>query len=468
MGVAAAPSFASVAEAREFGRGLRKVLGRRRQAEFAPLDRDPVAIIESQNATRLPDLVPVRIGRMLQSPFAYYRGTAAVMAHDLATGPRTGHHVTICGDAHVSNFGLFASPERRVLFDLNDFDEASVGPWEWDVKRLATSVVLAARSAGRRRERAAEATQRTVASYRATMASLSRRSALDRYFYLVETDRLEQLASATGRKILRRTVGRAAKQTSDRLLERITTTGVDGSPVIVEQPPITTHVADVTLTELSELWTAYRSTLRADVAVLSSQFRLADYVLRVVGVGSVGTRSYVSLFQGPAGEPLFLQVKEAERSVIQTYGRIPPAVPAGVSLVGAGREGHRVVTGQRILQAESDPFLGWTAGFAADPLRQRPVDYYWRQFRDMKGSVDLDGLSASQLGIYGELCGTLLARAHSQSPHPAVIDSYLGTSDRFERAITTWATKYADQVERDFRQLELATATGRLPVEHGL
>lgn len=243
---------------------------------------------------------------------------------------------------------------------------------------------------------------------------------------------------------------------------------MDGLPVIDEQPPITTHVADVTLTELSELWTAYRSTLRADVAALSSQFRLTDYVLRVVGVGSVGTRSYVSLFQGPAGEPLFLQVKEAERSVIQTYGRIPPAIPAGVSLVGAGREGHRVVTGQRILQAQSDPFLGWTAGFAADPLRQRPVDYYWRQFRDMKGSVDLDGLSASQLGIYGELCGTLLARAHSQSPHPAVIDSYLGTSDRFERAITTWATKYADQVERDFRQFELATATGRLPVEHGL
>jgi uncharacterized protein (DUF2252 family) len=443
------------------------MLGRRGQAEFAPLDRDPVAIIESQNATRLPDLVPVRIGRMLQSPLAYYRGTAAVMAHDLATGPRTGHHVTICGDAHVSNFGLFASPERRVLFDLNDFDEASVGPWEWDVKRLATSVVLADRSAGRRRERAADATQRTVASYRATMASLSRRSALDRYYYVVETDRLEQLASASARKILRRTVGRAAKRTSDRLLERITTTGVKGSPVIVEQPPITTHVADLTLAELSELWTAYRSTLRADVAVLSSQFRLTDYVLRVVGVGSVGTRSYVALFQGPAGEPLFLQVKEAGPSVIQTYGRIPPAVPAGVSLVGAGREGYRVVTGQRILQAQSDPFLGWTGG-AKDPPHGRPVDYYWRQFRDMKGSVDLDGLSASQMGTYGELCGTLLARAHSQSSHPAVIDSYLGRSDRFERAITTWATKYADQVERDFRQLEHATTTGRLPVEHGV
>jgi uncharacterized protein (DUF2252 family) len=458
-----------VAEARELGRGLRSTLRRRDQAELRPLDRDPVAIVESQHATRLAHLVPIRIGRMLESPFAYYRGTAAVMAADLADAPRTDHHVVICGDAHIANFGLFASPERRVLFDLNDFDEASVGPWEWDVKRMATSVVLAARAVGASEAEAAETTLQAVSSYRRVIAGMTERSVLERYFFQVETTALESLATAEGQKLLRRTVKGATRRTSERALERITTTAAGGSTIIVDQPPLMTHIDHFSIPELVDMDLQYLRSLRADVALLVAQLRPTDYALRVVGVGSVGTRCYIVLLLGPAGEPLFLQVKEAEASVVQTFGGIPAAVPPGIHDADLGRQGYRVVTGQRILQAQSDPFLGWATGTSPEPGgERRPVDFYWRQFRDMKGSVDLARLHPSQLGQYGGLCGGLLARAHSQSPQPAILDAYLGQSDVFDQAITTWSTRYADQVERDFGLLEQAVASGRLPVERGV
>jgi uncharacterized protein (DUF2252 family) len=463
------PPGLPVAEARGLGRGLRATLRRSDQAELRPPDRDPVAIVESEHATRLAHLVPIRIGRMLQSPFAYYRGTAAVMAADLAGAPRTGHHVVICGDAHIANFGLFASPERRVLFDLNDFDEASVGPWEWDVKRMATSVVLAARAAGLTDAEVADATLQAVSSYREGIARMTERSVLERYFFQVETSALEALASAGAQKVLRRTVKGAERRTSDRALERITTTDASGSRTIVDQPPLMTHIEHFTMPELVDLGTQYLKTLRADVAVLLAQLQPTDYALRVVGVGSVGTRCYIVLLLGPAGEPLFLQVKEAERSVVQTYGRIPPAAPRGVHDVELGRQGYRVVTGQRILQAQSDPFLGWVTGTSPEHGRAaRAIDFYWRQFRDMKGSVDLETLRPPQFGQYAGLCGSLLARAHSQSPQPAILDAYLGRSDVFDQAITTWSTRYADQVERDFALLEKAVASGRLPAEQGV
>lgn len=454
---------ASVAEARALGRALRERVGRRSHGASVARDRDAVAILESQHPSRLADLVPVRIGRMLQSPFSFYRGSAAVMAHDMAAETRTGHHLTMCGDAHVSNFGLFASPERRVLFDLNDFDEAAVGPWEWDVKRMAASVVLAARSEGATAEQTTDATLRAVARYRTSMAQFAEMSAIERYYLRIETDRLKALASDEDRATVQRSVRKATRRTSERLLTRMTAVTEDGIRHIVEQPPIAVRVKHGTLATFTKQWNSYRSTVRPDIGLLLSQFRLVDYILRVVGVGSVGTRCYVLLFEGPHGEPLFLQVKEAQMSVIYAYGGIAPTSPPGVASVDTGVAAYRVVTGQRILQAQSDPFLGWHTGVAGERRTRRPVDYYWRQFRDMKGSFDLEALTPAQLATYAELCAAVLARAHSQSPHPAVIAAYLGRSDAFDQAITTWAIEYADQAERDFASLERAVASGRLP-----
>lgn len=466
----ALPIFAetSAADARALGRSRRKVAPRSAMARFGPVDRDPVSILEEQHATRLQGLVPVRIGRMLQSPFAYYRGTAAVMAHDLAGEAVSGHEVMICGDAHISNFGLFASPERRVLFDLNDFDEAAFGPWEWDVKRTAASVFIGAKDNGSSDQVAADATRDSVRSYRTTMHDLCRQSALERYFFQVETDWLERTLSSDTQKVMRRTARKASNRTSARVLEKVVIADDDGTPRIQDQPPIMVHVDHADPEEMQRLWFQYLSTLRADTAVLLSQFVLTDWALRVVGVGSVGTRCYVLFFQGPCGEPLFLQAKEAPPSVVQTYGGLPSRLPACVPPATHGVEGHRVVSGQRILQAQSDPFLGWVDGFAGENAERRPVDYYWRQFRDMKGSVELGALSESQFSTYGELCGTLLARAHSQSPGCAAIDGYLGDSDRFDDAIATWSKSYSDQIERDFEAVERAVTQGRLPISRDI
>lgn len=241
-----------------------------------------------------------------------------------------------------------------------------------------------------------------------------------------------------------------------------------GAPRIQDQPPIMVHVDHADADDMKTFWYQYLSTLRADTAVLLSQFVLKDWALRVVGVGSVGTRCYVLFFTGPSGEPLFLQAKEAPPSVIQTYGGLPARLPACVPAATHGIEGHRVVSGQRILQAQSDPFLGWITGFAGESAERRPVDYYWRQFRDMKGSVELEALSASQFETYGELCGTLLARAHSQSPGCDAIDGYLGSSERFDDAIASWSKDYCDQIERDFATVERAAAHGRLPISRGI
>lgn len=455
----------SLGEARAYGRALRDRVSRSDHASLAAVDRDPVAILEQQHLTRLQGLVPVRVGRMLESPFAYYRGSAAIMANDLAGQPVTGHHAVICGDAHISNFGLFASPERRVLFDLNDFDEAGVGPWEWDVKRMAASVLIGARDNSFTEAQAADATESAVRQYRERIVELAQLSALERYFFQVETDWLEQQIDKPVQKMLRKTVRKATTRTSDRVLEKITTTGDGGTRRIKDQPPIMMHVDHATEAETGLLYEQYRATLRADTALLLSQFTMVDHVLRVVGVGSVGTRCYVILLEGPAGEPLFIQAKEAPPSVLVTYGGLPAELPAAVPPAGAGNEGHRVVSAQRILQAQSDPFLGWIAGFAGETTAHRAVDYYWRQFRDMKGSVDLRALNPSDFRLYAELCGSLLARAHSQSPGVGVIAGYLGQSGKFDKAVAEWSSAYADQVERDFAAVEKAAREGRLPVQ---
>lgn len=395
-------------ESQARGRGLRRTVPRSSQAQLEVDDRDPVAILEQQNADRLPDLVPVRMGRMLQSPFAFFRGTAAFMAHDLSTNARCGTHIVACGDAHISNFGLFASPERRVLFDLNDFDEASLAPWEWDVKRLATSVVVGGRDNGLTEEQCREAAVSAVRGYRRALRRLHTRTALERYYFRVETDWLEQVATSEAQKLIRTSVKKARKRTSDQVLRKLAVKDADGTLRIQDQPPVAQHVDHGAQVDVGRLFEAYRSTLRADTSLLVSQFTLRDYVLRVVGVGSVGTRCYVLLLEGPSHEPLFLQAKEAPPSVLETYGGIPWAPPAGFASAGKRREGHRVVGTQGVLQAQSDPFLGWITGYAGD------------------------------------------------------------RADRFDEAVATWATAYADQAERDYTALEQAVRSGRVPAESGV
>lgn len=453
----------SVKDARKYGKSLRATVKRADHARFKAGDRDPVAIIEEQNVSRLQNLIPVRIGRMLQSKFAYYRGTAAVMAHDLSTESRTGFQVIGCGDAHVANFGLFAAPDRRLLIDLNDFDEAGPCPWEWDVKRMAASVEIGFRHNGFTDEQARSACQATVREYREAMARLTELSAVERYYRRVDIEEIEAMTpTKAGRKLVQKTARKATKRTSERVLGKIATACEDGELQIVDQPPILQHFKDVAShEEVQQVVDHYRETLRPDIALLLSKFRLVDYALRVVGVGSVGTRCFILLMEGPQGEVIFIQLKEAQRSVLETFGKIPPAPLPGLGDKDSGRQGYRVVSTQQVLQAASDPFLGWVNGV-------RGVDYYARQFRDMKGSVNLDLLNVSQFENYGRICAGLLARAHSQSLGWATIPGYLGCSDSFDKAVASWCHDYADQAERDFEALEKAVDSGRLPCEPGI
>ncbi len=454
-----------MAELLQRGRDLRSALPRGGHGQLVLPERDPVAVLEAQNAGRVPDLVPIRMGRMLQSPFAYYRGTAATMAQDLSADAVTGAQVVCSGDAHISNFGLFASPSRDVLFDLNDFDEASNAPWEWDVKRFAASVVVGGRDKGLSDKRCREIAQEAVRAYREAMVGLCELTALERYYYQVDAAWVQE-RTRDNAKLARRTVEKARRRTSDQVLAKLTVTGKDGLR-IKDAPPLTRHVDLLTPEKLSEVFEQYRRTLRADTALLLSQYTLVDYVLRVVGVGSVGTRCYLALFVGPSGEPLFLQAKEAPPSVLESYGGYRcefERLPADEQ----GQQGFRVVAGQRILQAHSDRFLGWVTDRSGEAEGQPPTAFYFRQFRDMKGSLETAELSRSEYTAYVVLCARLLARAHSQSPTGAVVAGYLGKSERFEESVAAWSMGYADQAERDFEALQEAVKKGRVPAEHGL
>ncbi len=451
----------STAEARAWGKSLRVTMPRTAHSELRAVDRDPVAILEQQNASRLQSLIPVRIGRMLESPFALYRGTAAVMANDLADDPRTGIFAVSCGDAHIANFGFFASPDRRLLFDLNDFDESAPAPWEWDVKRLAGSVMIGSRHNGFSEGKALEATRAAVWAYRTTIRELHQLSALERYYFRVEYEELEALSTGDLRERLRKLNRKARGRNSAKVLRQITTTDEDGTPRIVDQPPILQHFTAMDRAEVEHVIERYIHTLRPDLSLIFSKFRMVDYALRIVGVGSVGTRCAIVLMLGPSDFPLFLQFKEAQRSVLQTWGRINPMPIRGLGDRDRRQEGYRVVSCQQVLQAASDPFLGW--------VRTRTgLDFYVRQFRDMKGSVSLDLLPADAFLSYVILCGRILARAHSQSPGSAAIPGYLGRSESFDGAVTSWAKDYADRSERDFEALEKAVRAGRLPAESGV
>ena len=443
-------------EARELGKSLRRVVARSELGERRPGARDVVTHLREQNAARVPELVPVRMQRMLASPFAFYRGTAGLMALDLGRDPHSGILVAACGDAHISNFGFYASPERQLVFDLNDFDEAAVAPWEWDVKRLLTSVIVGGREAGYDEKDVSEIAGRAFAQYVSVLRRMVQLSPSDRYFLHLNVESARRQLSRDGRRVLNAALAAAERRTSLRAVRRTTQRDSDGKLRFVENPPtmVRFHLDDAMALGTAEraesihaLFAEYRDTVNIDVDTVLAQYEPTDLARRVVGVGSVGTRCYLQLLQGADEDALLLQVKEAGESVLAQYGRIPqPArITDGVAQHG---EGFRVVGMQRVLQAVSDPFLGH--------LQANGRSFYVRQFHDMKGSVEVDGLPLDAYGDYVVSCAGLLGRAHAQSPTAGQVIGYIGTASVASRAILGWSTAYADQSLRDF---EAASAT---------
>ncbi len=452
----------AVTERAAEGKAARSVARRSAHGKWAPPAnrRDPVAIIEAQDARRVPDLVPIRHGRMATSPFTFYRGAAAVMAADLATTPTSGLRVQTCGDAHLSNFGAFAAPDRRLVFDLNDFDETLPGPWEWDVKRLAASFALAGRDRGFKRSERSAVLLASVRSYREAMRSFAGEGDLAVWYERLDVEenfgRVEA-ADPGSVKRFERGIAKARTKDSVRAMERLTET-VDGEIRIVSQPPLIVPIEDLVpaarATEfegvLRDVLASYRATLPGDRQHLFDGYEFRRMARKVVGVGSVGTRAWVVLLTGRDDQdPLFLQAKEAEASVLEPY--------AGSSHFR--NHGRRVVEGQRLMQAASDIFLGWCMATGIDG---RDRDFYVRQLWDWKRSVELDNLGPIGLEIYAEVCGWTLARAHARSGDRVAIAAYLGAGDGFDRAVCRFAEAYADQSERDHAALCDAIESGRI------
>ncbi|KKC05197.1 DUF2252 domain-containing protein [Mycobacterium nebraskense] len=437
------------------GRALRKSVPRRTLAQLTPSEKSATEILVAQNAGRLHDLVPLRFARMLADPFSFYRGSAAVMAADLGASPSSGIEVMCCGDAHVSNFGMYAAPHRSIVFDLNDFDEAAVAPAEWDVKRLITSAIVGGRHAGYPARAIRRCVGQALVGYRTSLQAMLAMDVLDRYYLRVEPERHAGTVSKGLLGVIQKTTSRARSRTSARVFKQLTEIGPDGTPRLREAPPLLQHVDEDIEAVLMESIQEYLATVPADIALLLSHFRVTDVALRVVGVGSVGTRCYLVILVGPNGTPLILQIKEATRSVLDEYGGWPqPAMLAAA--VEAKGQGMRVVDGQRILQAMSDVFLG--------PTRKDGRDYYVRQFHDMKGTVDTEGMAASTFSDYVTACAVLLARAHSQSANASLLRGYVGTSDIVHDAVTEWCYAYADKSLDDFHQLRAAAAAGDIEV----
>ena len=459
------------AERAERGKAARSALPREGHAVFdPPADRaDPVRLLENQAASRLPDLVPVRYGRMLTSPFSYFRGAALPMPADLAATPVSGLAVQACGDAHLSNFGLYASPERALVFDLNDFDETLPGPWEWDVKRLAASLEVAGRDNDYRPGRRRKIVTAAVRRYREAMRSFAGQTTLAVWYARADIAELrEQFGSQlSGREQKRADQDVAKARTRDSLqaLSKLTRL-VDGRPHIVPDPPLVVPLADLIPAqadqarleaEITGLIAGYRHTLETDRRYLLEQFEFADMARKVVGVGSVGTRCWIVLVLGlDHSDPLFLQVKEAEESVLEDF--------AGTSQYA--NHGQRVVAGQRLMQAASDIFLGWQRSQAGPD--GTPHDYYIRQLRDWKRAADIAAMAPAGMRAYGELCGWTLARAHARSGDRIAIATYLGRSDVFDQAIAEFAAAYADQNERDYHALADAAGSGRVIAQRDL
>jgi len=461
----------SPAERADRGKAARSAVQRQSHAVYDPPgDRaDPVSLLEHQATTRLPDLVPVWYGRMLASPFSYFRGAALAMAADLAATPVSGLAVQACGDAHLSNFGIYASPERALVFDLNDFDETLPGPWEWDVKRLAASLEVAGRENAYQRGQRRKIVTAAVRRYREAMHGFAGQANLTVWYARADVAELREQfrsqLSARARKKADQVTARARTRDSIRALGKLTRL-VDGRPRIAADPPLVVPLDDLVpadmdrarlQAELTAVVARYRRSLGTDRRYLLDQFEIADMARKVVGVGSVGTRCWIVLMLGrDTSDPLFLQVKEAGPSVLEGF--------AGASKYS--NSGQRVVAGQRLMQAASDIFLGWhRSRFGPGDAS---YDFYIRQLRDWKASADIATMTPAAMRAYGELCGWTLARAHARSGDRIAIAAYLGRSTVFDRAIGEFAAAYADQNERDYDCLVAASKAGRVVAERDI
>ena len=465
----AVPHFTR-AERAARGKAARAEVPRSLQGEIDfPERRDPVALLEEQAVTRVPELVPIRYGRMLVSPFAFYRGGALIMASDLARTPNSGLRVQLCGDTHLSNFGVFGSPERNLIFDINDFDETAPGPWEWDVKRLAASFAIGGRENGFSGQERRTVVLDTVRAYREAMTAFAQMRNLEVWYsHLSVEQAVAQFSSGVDPKRLKKAEANIAKsRTKDSMqaFEKLTHL-VDGEPRIISDPPLIVPLAellpvemerDAVQDEINSLVRSYRRTLETDRRHLLEEFRFVDLARKVVGVGSVGTRAWIALFLGSDDQdPLFLQIKEAQPSVLEQF----------VGKSEYSNCGQRVVAGQRLMQATSDIFLGWQHVSAGVDGKAR--DFYIRQLKDWKGSVVVEALVPTGMAAYGRMCGWTLARAHARSGDRIAMASYLGKSGVFDQALVRFAETYADQNERDYKALQAAVDAGQVKAQTGL
>ncbi|MFB7242719.1 DUF2252 domain-containing protein [Streptomyces populi] len=436
------------------GRAARKRVPRSAHGTWIPAaDRpDPVGLLQAQGRDRLPELLPVRYARMAASPLAFLRGGAAVMAADLAAQPHTGLTVQLCGDAHLLNFGLYAAPERPLLFDLNDFDETFPGPFEWDVKRLAASVAVAARENGHKEEHVFGAARAAAGQYREAVRRLARQGELTVWYQHIDADLLLPLVrSGRRRRRTEATLTRARRRTSLQALGKLTET-VGGRRRIIHDPPLLEPAGAMDTASLRKIFSDYRSTLPEERRLLLDRYRFVDAARKVVGVGSVGVRCFIVLLSGrDADDPLFLQIKQAGPSVLEEH------LPSGPYV----HPGRRVVAGQRLMQAAGDAFLGWTTG-------PEGRAFYWRQLHDMKASADVAGMSPGELRAYARLCGTALARAHARSGDRVAIAAYLGGADTFERAVGDFALRYTERNADDHAALGAAVVAGVVPAAPGV
>ncbi len=443
----------SWSERQKEGKALRAKLPRTAQAEYRPRSKsqDPIKLLEGSDADRIPALIPVKYQRMAVSPFTFFRGAAILQARDLANAPVSGINVQACGDCHLANFGGFASPERVLVFDINDFDETFPGPWEWDIKRLGASLVLAARDRGFSKSVASDAVRAATASYRERMAEFAEMRALDAWYAQINIDDLKEHFRKDPDMSARLSAKQkqARSQNSESVIPKLTSV-VDGHRKIRDNPPVIYHFQEnvpdfekvrVKFTE------EYEKSLQPDRRKLYERYHYQDLAIKVVGVGSVGTRCYLSLLLAGDDDPLFLQFKEARRSVLES--------PRGKSRYA--HQGFRVVEGLRAMQGASDVFLGWAS--------TRGHDYYVRQFRDMKVSAEVETFKPRTLVGYADMCGWALARAHAKSGDAAMISGYLGSTDQFDDALAQYSDAYADQAERDYKTFQAAIHSGRLSVE---
>lgn len=449
------PTFLHADERRAAGKALRDEVPRTAHAHWkAPKDRrDIVEILETSNRGRLEHLIPIRHGRMMESPFAFYRGTADIMAADLASTPVSGIRVQACGDAHLCNFGGFATPERRVIFDINDFDETLPGPWEWDVKRLAASLLVAGRQIGLAESDSVKAVRAAAGSYRERMSDYAEMRSLDVWYDAIDVDRfIKAMESEERRELIRKRLEKVEEKNVPEYLFPKLADHTGTTPKIKDDPPLIFHPtleqAPGLETRFAESLAAYRDSLPEHVRTLFDRFEFCDLALKVVGVGSVGRLCGVVLLMADSDDPLFLQVKEAVPSVLEPY----------IGESQHDNHGQRVVVGQRLMQSASDLFLGWTRG-------QDGRSHYVRQLRDMKISPVVESFDANDLKVYGRMCAWALARAHARSGDPAMIAGYLGGSEVFDDAIADFAVDYADQAQRDYRTFVKAIRQGRLKAE---